>query len=124
MTTNNGIFNFQVIPDLPSISPWGSPPVVQWINVVSRNIRHIFCYDASLTPTSVGAGTTSDQTFTVTGLSTGHRPIVTPPALTAGLGIAYARVTATNTLQIRFFNMTGGPLTPAAGTYSITAIRT
>jgi len=86
-------------------------------------ITKIMVYTPSLTPSSVAAATTDEQTFTVTGLATTDKVIVNGPAPTAGTGIVNARVSATNTLAIAFANVTAGALTPAAGKYTVIAIR-
>lgn len=86
-------------------------------------VTKIAVYAPSLTPTSVAAATTAEQTFTVTGLTTADKVIINGPAVTAGTGIVNARVSAANTLAITFANVTAGALTPAAGTYAVVAIR-
>jgi hypothetical protein len=80
-------------------------------------------YAQSLTPTSVGANSTSEQTFTVTGLSTADKVFLNGPAPTSGVVPVHARVSAANTLKVVFANVTAGSLTPAAGTYLVLAIR-
>jgi hypothetical protein len=80
-------------------------------------------YAASLTPASVGAATIAEQTFTVTGLTTADKVIVNPPAIANATGIVGARVSAADTLAIRFANPTAGALTPTAGTYTVLAFR-
>jgi NADH dehydrogenase/NADH:ubiquinone oxidoreductase subunit G len=86
-------------------------------------ITKIAVYAPSLTPASVAAATTAEQTFTVTGLTTADKVIVNGPAPTAGTGIVNARVSAANTLAITFANVTAAAATPTAGTYTIVAIR-
>lgn len=120
---SNGLFTYQVLPDLPAKSNWNDPSVQMWAATVNRTVKPIYCFAAAIAPTSVGATSTSDQTFTVPGLSTSMHPNITPPPLADGLGIAYAIVTAADTIVIRFFNLSAGPLTPAAGAYHITATR-
>lgn len=80
-------------------------------------------YTPILTPASVAANTSAEQTFTVTGLTTADKVIVNGPAPTAGTGIVNVRVSAADTLAITFGNFTAGGLTPTSGTYSIIAIR-
>jgi hypothetical protein len=75
----------------------------------------------TLTPTSVGAASTSEQTFTVVGLLVGDDVSVSPPA--AASYLANARVSAANTLAIQFINPTAGTVTPIAGAYNITVFR-
>lgn len=87
------------------------------------SITGIKVYSASLTPSSVGAATVVEQTFTVAGLTTADKVIVNPPALANAIGICSPRVSAADTLAIRFVNPTAGSLTPAAGTYTVLAVR-
>jgi hypothetical protein len=44
-------------------------------------------------------------------------------ALDDGLMIAYARVSAANTVEVKFINTTGSAIDPAAMDYYITVIR-
>ena len=69
----------------------------------------------TLTPVSVAANTTAEQTFTVAGLTSGQPVIVNPTSNVsqlAGVGIAGARVSATNTLALTFINATSAAITP------------
>lgn len=86
-------------------------------------ITQVKVYTPSLTPSSVATVVVAEQTFTVTGLTTADKVIVNPPAISNATGIAGARVSAANTLAIRFVNPTGGSLTPTAGTYTVIAFR-
>lgn len=83
----------------------------------------VYTGTVSWTPASVNANTTAAQTVTVTGLRTTDLVVVNPPGGTNGLGIAGARVSATDTLEVRWSNSTAGGLLPPAGTYRVLAIR-
>jgi len=103
-----------------------SPPIEDremWFKVIADNFPYLRVYSESLNPTAVGANSEDTQTFTITGLSTNDVVFMNPPALDTGIGIMYYRVSAADTLQIRFRNFTGGSINPAAGTYNIVAIR-
>lgn len=76
-------------------------------------------YNQTLTPTSVAADTTAEQTFTVTGLVAGSMAWVNKPSFQAGLGVSGVRVSAANTLAITFVNATGSAITPASESYVI-----
>lgn len=82
-------------------------------------------YFASLTLTPVAVATTNgvaSQTFTVQGLQTDMLVVVNENTTrTAGVWLVAARVSAANTLELDFFNATGGSLTPAAGEYRVVA---
>lgn len=76
-------------------------------------------YSQSLAPVSVGANTTAEQTFTVTGLVAGSAVWVNKPSAQNGLGIVGVRVSAVNTLAITYSNSSGAPIVPATETYVI-----
>lgn len=109
------------------ITTKGLPPPIEdrdmWFKMVTDNFPYIRVYAESLNPTAIGATSEDTQTFTIAGLSTNDVLILNPPALDAGIGIMYYRVSAADTLQIRFRNFTGGSINPAAGTYNVIAIR-
>lgn len=76
-------------------------------------------YQQALTPSSVSANSTSEQSFTVTGLLESQPVFVSKPSHQSGLGIVNARASAANTLNITFVNVTGSPITPTSETYLI-----
>ena len=76
-------------------------------------------YSQTLTPTSVAANTTAEQTFTVTGLIANTAVWVNKPSWTNGIGIAGVRVSAVNTLAINFTNSTAAAIVPPAEAYVI-----
>src|ERR1700684_1768206 len=78
------------------------------------NIKDSNLYSITLTPVSVAANTTAEQTFTVTGFATTDMIMVQKPTAQAGLGIVIARVSAANTLAITYINATGSAITPTA----------
>lgn len=80
-------------------------------------------YTPTITAASVAAATVAEQTFTVTGLTTADTVVVCPAAISNATGIAGARVSAADTLAVRFVNPTAGALTPTAGTWRILAFR-
>lgn len=87
------------------------------------SISQVRVYSQTITPASVGAATVAEQTFAVTGLTTADKVFVNPAAISNATGIAGVRVSAADTLAVRFVNPTAGALTPTAGTWSIVAIR-
>jgi hypothetical protein len=89
----------------------------------ATELTNIKVYSQTITAASVGAATVAEQTFTVTGLTTADKVIVNPAAISNATGIAGARVSAADTLAVRFVNPTAGALTPTAGTWTIIAIR-
>lgn len=82
------------------------------------NVLGAIIYRQSLTPVSVAANTSAEQTFTVKGVIPGDFvSVLREAALTAGLGIVNARVSAADTVAITFSNGTASPIVPAAGNF-------
>ena len=97
--------------------------LVKWLGQLQLRFPKVSTYSVTINPGSIAANDELDETYTVTGLSTNDIVTINPPAMNVGLGIMYARVSATDTLQIRWRNFTGSPINPASGTYRILAIR-
>lgn len=76
-------------------------------------------YNAAITPASVAALTTAEQTFTVTGLVAGSSVWINKPSWTNGLAILGCRVSAANTLAINFANFSSAAIVPPAETYVV-----
>lgn len=93
------------------------------VGAAGTAITQIAVYSQTVTPASVAAATVAEQTFTVTGLTTADKVLVNHAAFGNATGIAGVRVSAANTLAVSFVNPTAGALVPAAGTWSIVAIR-
>ena len=72
-------------------------------------------YTPTLTPSSVAANTTAEQTFVVTGVVAGSSIVVNKPSSQSGLGIVGARVSSANNIAITFCNATATTITPVAG---------
>ena len=87
-------------------------------------LRTAFTGSAALTWGLIAAGASATQTITVAGAATGDRVILGLPAagVTAGL-IPTAWVSSANTVTVRLTNITGSGITPAAATYTATAVR-
>jgi hypothetical protein len=85
----------------------------------SGNIAATYLLSVALTPSAVGAGAVSTQTFTIPGLLVGDE--VSGLELQANwtnlTQIVNSWVSANNTLSVTFSNQTGGSLTPPAGSY-------
>ena len=83
-------------------------------------------FAVSLTPAALAASIGfSEQTFTLNGLLATDVVVVSPPAAPAALAdVTRARVSATNTLALTFFNASAAGNTPIAGTYLVAIIRT
>jgi hypothetical protein len=90
------------------------------------NIKGQWVLTVTLSPATVAATSSAEQTFTVTGVQLGDMIDVqkagTP--LVSGLGIVNSRVTAANTIGITFQNTTNYVQTPAASeTYYLQVTR-
>jgi hypothetical protein len=94
-----------------------------WLQKLQLLFPKTSTFEATLNPSNVVANSELTETYTVTGLSVEDIVVVNPPTLTAGIGIVYARVSATDTLQIRWRNFTGSDINLASGTYLIAATR-
>lgn len=71
----------------------------------------------SINPASLAAATASVQTFTLTGLTTSHKIVLTSgTALGTGILISAAWASALNTLSIEFQNANNQPVDPGATT--------
>lgn len=94
-----------------------------WLKRFSDAFPKTQTYSKALTPASVAANTTAEQTFTVAGLVTNDIVTVNKPTLNAGIGICASRVSAADTLAITYSNNTGSPITPSSETYKIVSVR-
>ena len=86
------------------------------------------CFVVSVTVVAgaaLTASTTTTRTYTVPGLLVGFDHVtVNKPSATAGVGIANARVSANDTLEISFGNYTAGtPSLPATENYLVHVVR-
>lgn len=83
--------------------------------IILGNVQGIGVATVTLSPASVAANTTAEQTFTVPGVRASDICVdVTKPTAQAGLGIVGCRVSAENTIGITFSNNTGSPIVPTA----------
>jgi len=120
---NNGTEVIQITAGGGIIIDGGSAPSLK-VGASGTAITQVRVYAPSLTPALVAANTSAEQTFTVAGLSTSDKVMVNSiAALGDGLAIVGVRVSAADTLAIRFANLTAGDLTPAAGVYPVVATR-
>lgn len=106
--------NSSGLPD--QIAFFGGDPVVQpggqGVGTGSSGLTTI--YTSTQSPSAVAANTTAEKAMTVTGVAATDFVIVTKPTSQAGLGVASARVSAANTVQLTLINDTSGSITPTA----------
>lgn len=79
-------------------------------------------FTIALNPSTVPANSTSEETVTVAGLNTNDVVTVVKPADMIGLMVE-ARVSAPDTLNVRFGNLTGAGIDPGLENYTGVAIR-
>ncbi|VVE31522.1 hypothetical protein PEP31012_03703 [Pandoraea eparura] len=94
------------------------PGILQDLGSTSP-IQGIYNIKQVLTPASVAANTTAEQTFTVPGLQVGDSIDVNKASHQVGLSIGNVRVSAANTLAIQYVNTTASPIVPASEQYII-----
>jgi hypothetical protein len=88
------------------------------------NVRGMVVVSLTLSPASVAANTTAEQTFTLSGVQPGDVVYVNKPTAQAGLGIVGSRASAANQIGITFSNNTASPIVPTATqTYLVTVLR-
>ena len=99
------------------------------VSTIGGNVLAIGVFSISIDVASVAAAISAEQTFTAPGVKVGDMVFVNPPAvgtatLNAGLGVAGVRVTAADTIGIRFINATAGALDPSvAVAYAVLVVR-
>lgn len=82
-------------------------------------VAPLVIYTPTLTPASVAANTTAEQTFAVPGLVAASPVWVNKPSATVGLGIAGVRVSSAGTLAINYCNGSAVAIVPPAETYMV-----
>lgn len=88
------------------------------------NILYDYVIGPTLTPASVAASTSAEQSFTIPGLATNDLlDINFNGTQTAGIGIVNVRVSAANTAAITFANSGTTTVTPASGQYLINVLQ-
>lgn len=89
------------------------------------NIWKLASFTISLTPTTVAPATTTEETFTATGLLTTDLVFVNPPSAPATTtGIVSTRVSAAGVLAIGFMNASSTTTaTPSSGVYTVGVLR-
>ena len=103
---------------------WREDAILGQVTIgAGTTIKKVVAYTPTLAPASVAAATVAEETFTVTGLTTDDIVVVNQPAISNATGVAGARVSAANTLAIRFVNPTAGALVPTSGVFTVLAFR-
>lgn len=101
-----------------------NPALVEWLRGIPNYVPRVTNYSVSLDVASVGANSVGRQVFTVEGIDATDSIFINSPLLNVGLEmLAGYRVTAANTIEIPFWNSTGGAINPIAATFKIWAFR-
>lgn len=85
--------------------------------IVPRMSRKI-----TLNPSSIDNGVVATETFTVAGLRTNMFVLVSAPNLETGVKVVAARCSAANTLELTFWNFSGGTVNPASQVFFLVAL--
>jgi hypothetical protein len=99
------------------------------VGILNGNTYGIYTVSASITPVAVNTITAAEQTFATAAIATLKLRTtdiilnVTPPSDLAGVSLTYARVSAADTIAIKFVNPTVGSVTPPAGVYEFVVLR-
>lgn len=84
--------------------------------ILIGNVQSINVFNVTLSPVSVAATTTAEQTVSVPGIQVGDYVSIRKPTVQAGLNLsAAARVVSNGTLGLTFTNTSGAPIVPTAG---------
>jgi len=93
------------------------------VGILNGNTYGSYIIKASLTPSEVATIAAPEQTFNVPGLHLNDIVHVAPPSNVNGVALVGARVSAADTLALKFVNPTEAGVTPASGEYIIHVTR-
>ena len=110
-------------------NPGPNPAILpDTVQMATGNLWKFGVFSLTLGPATVAATTTAEQTFAATGIGLLTTDFVwlncSRASLGAGVSIASARVSATDTLAINFLNVSSATATPATnGVYTVFVAR-
>ena len=95
------------------------------VQLPTGNMWKVGVFQLTLSPVSVAWSTTTEQTFSATGIGllTTDMVLVQKPTTQPGLGIVGSRVSAADTLAINFINVTTTLTPTAAEVYKVAVFR-
>lgn len=95
------------------------------VQMPTGNMWKVGVFQLTLSPVSVAWSTTTEQTFSATGIGllTTDMVLVQKPTTQPGLGIVGSRVSAADTLAINFINVTTTLTPTAAEVYKVAVFR-
>jgi len=111
--------------------PQGETPIADKGGILTLPWREFFSslYDGqrlvrkTIKPSSVGANSTTEENFVVTGFAVGDAVAVSMPGVVVGISAPNARCATKGVVSILFANNTGGALTPPSGEYLFFRVR-
>jgi len=93
------------------------------LGINGSKLHYIIKVSVSKNLPSIAAGASDVELFTVTGVVPFSSVMISPDdALTDGLVIAYARVSAFNTVEVKFLNNSAATINQASTTFHITVV--
>jgi hypothetical protein len=99
------------------------------VSTIGGNVLAMGVFTINIDVGSVAANISAEQTFSAPGVRPGdvvfvNTPAIGTAALNAGLGVTGSRVTAADTIGLRFSNNTAGALDPSAAVdYLVLVVR-
>jgi len=89
------------------------------------NLNKMLAINITLSPASVAATSTAEQTFNIPGISLGDLIVdVTKPTHQVGLAVVAGRIPAANQFTLVFINPTAAPIVPTASqVYTVVIVR-
>jgi hypothetical protein len=112
-----------MVSPVPARDEAGNQSWIRWFSRLRDIVNERRVYTVTINPSSVLANTTSEQTFTATGLRTDDFVCANKPTHTTGLGIVNTRVPANDQIAITFANVTGLAIDAPSETYKLLAVR-
>ena len=100
-----------------------TPVNQRWFSELSDTVVRIQKTSVDIDVGSVSANSTSEETVTVQGVSSGDVVLVSKPSHSTGLGIVNVRVIEENSIGITYMNTTAAAIDPASETYTVTIIK-
>lgn len=89
------------------------------VGIPMGNVKAFGVLTIAVDHASCAANTSIETDVSVPGLKTGDFVAVNKPTLSAGLGVANARVKSDGTLSIQVINTTAGAIDAASETYTV-----
>ena len=99
------------------------PMLYKWLLLLHAAFAKTETYTLTINPAIVAPNSTSEQSFSLPGVSVNDIININKPTYTAGLGIVNIRSSADDLVDITFMNTTGVNIDPPGETYLISTVR-